>query len=189
MVTSAVLDTCVLVPGSLRDSLLRAAQAGLYRACWSDDILDELGRNLVRAGKLSQDKADRLLHVVRDAFPEAVVHDYAGLIDSLTCRPGDRHVLAAAIKGSAQIVVTFNLRHFPAAALRPHRVVAQHPDRFLSDLFLASPSQLVQIIVEQARDLRRPPATPDRVLATLAQHAPGFVQLLRQKVAERGADG
>ena len=66
------------------------------------------------------------------AVPDALVRDYAHLIPNLSLPdPNDRHVLAAAITASANVIVTFNLKDFPATALSPHGLVARHPDLFL----------------------------------------------------------
>ena len=69
---TVVLDTCVIYPADLRDTLLRQAERGLYRALWSDDILDELRRNLVEDG-FDVDSVDRLLTEMRRAFPDAEI--------------------------------------------------------------------------------------------------------------------
>lgn len=94
---SIVLDACVLFPASLRDMLLRAAEADLYRACFSRAILDEVERNLVDTGKMTRAQAARLGTNITGAFPDGLVSGYDALLPVLTCDPKDRHVLAAAI--------------------------------------------------------------------------------------------
>ncbi len=170
----AVLDACVLYPASLRDTLLRAAQARLYVPRWSRDLLDELLRNLVANGAVTPAAAVRLLTAMRTAFPQASVTDYDDLIPHLINHPKDRHVLAAAIRAQAQTIVTLNLRDFPAAALGPYDIQAQHPDEFLTALLITSPRRMIQIISEQAGDLKNSPKTAEDVLATLRLFAPGF---------------
>ena len=92
MAFSVVVDTCVLYPAHLRDTVLRLADRGLYRALWSADIVDELRRNLI---ELVDPKAvDRLLAQMAVAFPDAEVAGYQSLIDGLVCDPKDGHVLA-----------------------------------------------------------------------------------------------
>lgn len=73
MTYSALLDTCVLFPMYLRDSLLRLAVADLYRPLWSPDILAELHRALVREGATSADQAGRIITLIRTHFPEAEI--------------------------------------------------------------------------------------------------------------------
>ena len=128
----AVLDACVLVPAGLRDTLLRLAETPrLYVPKWSDEILCEVGRTLT--GKLGKtdEQAAHLLGELSRVFPEALVRETKCLEPALTNHAKDRHVLAAAIRSSAQCIVTFNLKHFPAEALNQHAVEALHPDEFL----------------------------------------------------------
>ena len=75
--TRAVLDACVLIPASLRDTLLRAAAAGLYQPCWSEDILAEVERNLELNQMTTRERAQRLVATMRRAFPQAMVIEYA----------------------------------------------------------------------------------------------------------------
>jgi hypothetical protein len=97
----AVLDACVLFPAALRDTLLRTAEACLYRPRWTDAILDEVRRNLVESGRISKGQAARLIDVMRGAFPSAMVAAYEHLIPFMTNHPKDRHVLAAAVASEA----------------------------------------------------------------------------------------
>lgn len=99
MAFAAVLDTCVLYPAHLRDTLLRMAERGLYRALWSADIVEELQRNQVEV--VDPGAVDRLLDQMATAFPDAEVTGHRPLIDGLTCDPTDRHVLAAAVRANA----------------------------------------------------------------------------------------
>lgn len=100
-----VLDTCVLFPNYLRDTLLRTAEAELYEPLWSAEILEELRRNIadkVSADKVSADKARVLVETMAGAFPDSLVTGYGRLIPVMTNDPKDRHVLAAAVRGQAQ---------------------------------------------------------------------------------------
>lgn len=110
-----VYDANVLYPSSVRDLLLRVARAGLVQAKWTDEILDEVFRN-IKANRPDLDPArlDRTRKLMNDAIADVLVSDYEPLIEILDLPdPGDRHVLAAAIKSSAQVIVTENLKHFP----------------------------------------------------------------------------
>ena len=107
-----VLDANVLFPFTLRDTLLRAAQAGLFQVYWSDEILDEAARNLVARGRITAEQAERLTTAIRGAFPEAVVTGHEPLIAAMPNEPKDRHVVAVAVKAGAQVIVTSNLRDF-----------------------------------------------------------------------------
>lgn len=111
---SAVLDTCTLYPAYLRDTLLRCAARDLFRPLWSADILDELDRNL--SDLIGAPLAARIRNLLGQHFPDSIVTGYKPLIDAMTTDPKDRHVLAAAVRGNADAVVTFNLKDFPASA-------------------------------------------------------------------------
>ncbi|CAN5653505.1 hypothetical protein BH24ACT5_BH24ACT5_13700 [soil metagenome] len=115
---SVVLDTCALYPAHLRDTLLRLAESGLYRGLWSDDIIEELHRNLIEVG-IPPGSVDRLIREMATAFPDAVVTGYGSLIDGLTCDPKHRHVLAAAVRAGAAPIVTFITDDFPEASVEP----------------------------------------------------------------------
>ena len=173
-----VLDACVLIPASLRDVLLRAAAARLYQPYWSEEILEEVRRNLVRREMTSPERAERLLETIRRAFPQAMISDYVHLIGEIDISSSDRHVLAAAIKAEADSIVTFNLRHFPSAALSGSNITVKHPDVFLSELASRVPLTMARIVVLQAADLRNPPVSIDNLLARLSIHVPTFVQLV-----------
>ena len=129
-----LLDTCILVPAVLRDVLLTAAEAGLYRPLWSPDILDALERTLTGDLGLEPAQASHARQEMEAFFPEALVTGYAHLSASMMNHDGDRHVLAAAVQGGTDIIVTENLRHFPVAACEPHEIEAISTDEFLCDL-------------------------------------------------------
>jgi predicted nucleic acid-binding protein len=178
-----VLDACVLIPMTLRDVLLRAADAGLYRPRWIDTILDEVRRNLLAAGVPSEEKAQKLVDTIAYYFPEATItEDYESIIDAMTNDPKDRHVLAAAVVSGSHLIVTENLRHFPDAALARFGVQAQAPDAFLVDLFDLAPARMVEIIKELAADRKNPPGTAHQVLDGLAKRTPTFAQLVRERL-------
>jgi predicted nucleic acid-binding protein len=93
----AFLDTCVLYPAYLCDTLLRLAEVSAYRPLWSTQVLDELRRNLVERG-LPPDRVDRRITQMTRSFPDAMVTGYESLIDGMSNDPKDRHVLAAAVR-------------------------------------------------------------------------------------------
>ncbi|MGA6162807.1 PIN domain-containing protein [Amycolatopsis magusensis] len=105
-------DACVLYPSTLRDLLIRLAQAGLVRAKWSDRILDEVFGNLAEnRPDLDPAQLDRTRKLMVTAVRDCLVTGYEPLIGAVELPdPDDRHVLAAAIKARAEILVTSNLR-------------------------------------------------------------------------------
>lgn len=175
-----VLDACVLIPAALRDTLLRAALWGLYRPYWSETILDETHRNLIKSGMMIPDQARHLTDTLREKFPRALVKGFEPLIPGMTNHPKDRHVVAAAVKAHAQVVVTFNLRDFPGDALAPYEIEAQHPDTFLTNLADLAPESLMEIIERQAAALRNPSKSYDDILHNLTGQVPEFAELMRQ---------
>lgn len=172
-----MLDANVLFPFSLRDTLLRAAQAARYRLHWSELILDEMARNLVQRGQTTPELAQKLVAAMTRAFPEAMVTGYEGLIAGMPNHPKDRHVAAVAVKVGAEVIVTSNLRDFRSL---PEDIQAQPPDAFLCDLFDLDPEGMSELVRKQAADLRRPPRTFDELLAGLGKMVPEFVAMLRR---------
>jgi len=111
---TAVYDANILYPAPLRDLFTRLAQAGLVRARWTETIHDEWTRNVLEdKPRTSAERIARTRTLMNDAVPDGIVSGYEDLIDSLTLPdPDDRHVLAAAIRGGAEVIVTFNLEDF-----------------------------------------------------------------------------
>lgn len=177
---TAVLDACVLVPVALADTLLRVAEKGLYRPLWSQRILGE-AQDAVEEIHPGTDAAKRFASM-REAFDDALVTGWEELEPGIHLPDeDDRHVVAAAVRGGAQGIITANAKDFPAAALEPLGLEAVHPDDFLLDQLDLSPPTLLQVIREQAAHTRRPPLTP-RDMATLLGRAgvPDFAdQILR----------
>jgi len=171
---TAVLDACVLVPIALADTLLRVAEKGLYRPLWTDRILSE-AQAAIEEVHPGVDVGKRFAGM-REAFDDSLITGWEDLEGGLSLPDeDDRHVVAAAIKGGAQAIITANLADFPAAALGPLGLEAVHPDDFLLDQLDLSPPTILQVIREQAAHTRRPPLTPQD-LATLLGRAgvPGF---------------
>ena len=175
----ALLDTSVLFPFYLRDTLLRAAELGLYQPRWTLEILHELQRVLVEQGQADATQVARLIGVLRAAFPEADVTGYQSLIGKMTNHLGDRHVLAAAVQAKADIVVTGNLRHFPKAAVEPHGIRVQSPDAFLLTFLDLAPDQMRRVLRDQAAEFQAPRLTAAEILDRLATTVPNYATALR----------
>lgn len=162
----AFLDTCVLYPACLCDTLLRLAEASAYRPLWSADVLTELRRNLVERG-ISPERVDRRINQMCRSFPDALVAGYESFIEGMTNDPKDRHVLAAAVLANAEVLVTFNISDFGERALKPYDVVAIHPDDFLLDQLDLYPGTTLEVLRQQAASYRRQPNTVAGVLVLL----------------------
>lgn len=181
---AAVLDTCVLFREAPRDTLLRAAQRGLYRPHRGRRILDELRVNLVDHTSMDEANARRLIGIIQEVFPESEVRGHESIEEQMTNDPKDRHVAAAAVRCGAQVIATFNSHHDPTASLHDYDIEAQTPDEFLCNLLDLAPDDMVDIVREQARDLRHPPMTAEALLDRLARHVPSFAALIRQHFAK-----
>lgn len=127
---TAVYDACVLYPAPLRDFLMWLALSGRFRARWSAQIHDEWKRNLIKnRPDITAEQLDRTADLMDLAIPDGRVTGHEVLIEGLTLPDsGDRHVLAAAIRCHASVIVTFNERDFPADVLGAFGLEAQHPD-------------------------------------------------------------
>lgn len=169
---------------TLRDTLLRAAVKRLYRLHLTEEILDEVRRNLLKSGRIADPRlADRLVEQIRRAFPGSMVEGYSTLMPKMANHPKDRHVLAAAVAAGASVIVTHNLGDFPIQALDPYRVIAQSPDDFLVALYAASPDAMHRILQEQSASLRFPQMSVEEILDRLAhQQVPRFADLMRKRV-------
>ena len=173
---TAVYDACVLYPASLRDLLIRLAQTGLFRARWTNEILDECFRNIAaKRPELKLEALERTRDLMNRAIRDVVVDGYQILISGLDLPdPDDRHVLAAAIRCGAEVIVTSNLRHFPADKLARYELEAQHPDEFVLNLIDLDPVAVSSVVREQAAALKNPPLSVLDVLASL--ESAGLVQ-------------
>lgn len=128
-----VIDACVLVNAPVRDTLLRLAEKGLYLPRWSEQIIGELALTLDQKLAVSEEKVRRLIEELKNHFSDACVEGYEPLIHNMTNHEGDRHVLAAAVRCGAEVITTFNVKHFPDNALEPWDIELRSPDDFLVD--------------------------------------------------------
>jgi predicted nucleic acid-binding protein len=178
----AVYDACVLYPAPIRDLLIRLASTGLFRAHWTEHIHEEWIRTLKRQRPdIDDQKLDRLRRQIDSAVPDCLVTGYEPLIETL-CLPDadDRHVLAAAIKSGASVIVTTNLKHFPVDELAKFAIEVQHPDEFVHHLCGLHMGAVVRVVREQRQDLKSPPKTVDEMLETfLASGLSETVSVLR----------
>jgi predicted nucleic acid-binding protein len=178
-----VLDACVLLPASIRDTLLRTADAGLYRLHLTNNILEEVRRNLVKKEIIQESDAKNLIDKIKHYFPESFVAQHNMQIPSMPVNEKDRHVLAAAVASDSQVIVTQNLKDFPPHLLNSFDVEAQSPDDFLVNLFDPDTEHIIiKILINQAGDLRNPSKTVLELLDTLNQHTPNFVDLVRSSL-------
>lgn len=179
-----LFDACVLYPAPLRDFLLRLATTGLFAAKWTEHIHDEWIRNLAADRPELSDKLSRTRALMNAAVPDCLVTGYEDLIPGLALPdPNDRHVLAAAIRSGAQIIVTFNLKDFPPLALAPFGIESMHPDAFVEHQFDLYQGAVIGVAKSHRAALRNPPKSPEAYIETLAgQGLPVTADKLRDYV-------
>jgi predicted nucleic acid-binding protein len=167
----AVLDANVLYPAPLRDYLLRLASLELYKPKWTNDIQEEWIRNLlINRRDLKSEKLKITQDAMNSAFPDANITNYEELISSLQLPDDkDRHILAAAIRGNADVIVTFNLKDFPPDYLKLYDIEVQDPDEFISNLINLDKLKSENAIQNLIRSLQNPPKSREEVLETLAK--------------------
>lgn len=165
----AFLDASVLYPASLRNLLMRLAVRDLFQARWSRRVHDEWIRAVLRdRPDLTEDQLQRTRAAMDRHSQDSLVTGYEALIPTLVLPdPNDRHVLAAAIVSGAEVIVTRNLRDFPAEVLDRFAIEAQHPDVFVRQMIDLAPFQVAGAIQEQAAQLVRPPVSVNELLAVL----------------------
>ena len=179
---SALLDACVLVPNALCDTLLRRAERGFYRPLWSERILDETAWAVQRVHpELDLLRVRRRIDTMNATFDDALVEGWEQVSAGLDLPDdNDRHVVAAAVRGGAQVIVTFNVKDLPDDRLLPTGVGVEHPDEFFLDQLDLLPGVTYQVLTRQARDLLNPPSDLDGVLNRLERcGVPRFADAIR----------
>lgn len=182
---TVILDACVLYAAPLRDLLLSLAATGIFRARWTHLIQDEWMRNLAaNRPDLKPEALRRTMTTMNDAIEDCLVEGFECMVASLTLPdPDDRHVLAAAIVGHADAIVTFNLRDFPEKNVGPHGIEVLHPDDFLIAQYDLDPIGVLTSVKAIRARLRHPPKTAEELIATYAaQGLPQICTILRDAV-------
>ena len=183
---AAVLDANVLHPIMTTQVLLRLADRGLFRPIWSREILDEVQESLERRG-IDSGKIERRISVMEAHYPEAMAEDVGRFLSAVpdAVEADDRHVVAAALAGKADAIVTNDLDDIPPDALSELSIEVQSLDSFLLNQLTLDPDAVYEVFAEIEDDLRRPPMTIDDVVNALGQHAPDFAVAMRAEIASR----
>ena len=175
-----VLDANVLFPALLRDTLLRAAEHGLLHVHWSNEVMQELERNLITTGAMNDERATNLVRSMNSAFPDASVRGYEHHLPLMRNEAKDRHVAAAAVHADAALIVTFNLRDFRDL---PDGIRAIEPTALLCRLLDDHPTSVVALLREQAAFLKRPPSTLHELLNHMNTYLGEFADAVRAALA------
>jgi predicted nucleic acid-binding protein len=168
---TALLDANVLYPAPIRDILLQLAVEDLFRAKWTADIHREWIESLLR-NEPQRDRAalERTRTLMDTAVRDAIITGYESLIETLALPdPDDRHVLAAAIVGRCDVILTQNLVDFPEEVLKVYGIEAQHPDDFLASQLIRAPGRFCTAIRKVRARLKNPPYSVPDYLAILTR--------------------
>jgi predicted nucleic acid-binding protein len=179
----ACLDADVLHPWILCDLMLRLTDRGLFRAAWSERILDETIDSIHRSRPdLTEEQLRHRYDAMTEQFPEAMIDrpepfetSVPGEVD-----PGDRHVVAAALAARANVIVTQNVPDFAPDAVARIGILVQHPDEFLVHQWWLDPTVVFAELEDMARATSRPSLTLDEILEGLARIAPSFAAVVRE---------
>jgi predicted nucleic acid-binding protein len=180
--TGVFLDACVLVPITLTNVLLTAAESDLIRPYWSHTVVEEA---VAAIREISPDRPEaqvrRRFAAMDVAFSDSLVEgDPAAVADLRLPDSDDLHVVAAAVAANADLIVTDNTADFPAKALGAVGLRATTPGELLSSMLSSSPEAMLNIMRQAVATLTRPPITLDEILATLERcWAADFVAELR----------
>ena len=153
----AVFDACTLYPFHLRNIIVQAAVDRLVEARWTDEIRDEWVRSLAAdTPTIPIERLQTTRRLMNDALPGATISGYEDLVPTVSLPdPDDRHVVAAAIAAGASIILPWNLKDFPAEALKKYRLRRHTPDAFLSGLYYKVPDLVVGSLANARRNLNK----------------------------------
>jgi predicted nucleic acid-binding protein len=186
---TVLYDANVLYPFYLRDLLIQLA---LDRAKWTDKINEEWSSHLIlKNPHISQQTINNTIEKMNKAVPDSLVRNFESLINSINLPDlNDRHVLAAAIKGKAQVIVTYNKKDFPSDELNKYDIEAQLPDEFLSNLINLSPNKVFNSVQKVRNRLNNPPHTIENLIEVYRKQKLitlcNFLLLTGQKELMRG---
>jgi predicted nucleic acid-binding protein len=183
---TALVDASVLYSGILTDLIIETSRSGIYMARWSNDIHEEwISALLSRRPDLTRAALERRRNAMDEAVPDCLVTGYEPLVGAVQLPdPDDNHVLAAAIAGHADVIVTRNLKHFPSEILASHQLEAQDPDTFLIHQRGLDEGRFLESVRAIRRRLMNPPKSPDEWLEGLEKA--GLVVLASELRKGRG---
>lgn len=149
------------------------ALQGLYRPRWTDLIHAEWMRSVRRDyPDITAEHVERIRDLMNAHVADCLVEGFETLVSTVNLPDADdRHVLAAAIRSGAEVIVTANLADFPDVELARHGVAAEHPDQFVMGLIADSPLGVFEAARQHRRSLKNPPLSVDAYLAALRRQS------------------
>ncbi|MFW7382385.1 MAG: PIN domain-containing protein [Oligoflexus sp.] len=179
---SVIYDACVLYPNALRDFLMWLSLEGFYKAKWTRMIHDEWTRNLNKnhPQTCTLEKLEKIVSTMNTAVPDALIEGFEDLIPSVSLPdPDDRHVLAAAIKEKAQVIVTDNISDFPTPDVAKWDVEAQTADDFVLNCWNIAPAAVVNALTNMSNNKKHPPMSVLEIIEKLMALSPGLKKSMR----------
>ena len=163
-----LLDTCVIYPTVMRHVLLSVATRGVFTPLWSARIIEEWRRAALKLGPEGAAQAESEAALLRLQWPNAEV-TWPGSLESRLWLPdaADTHVLAAAVSGSADVILTLNAKDFPRNILAEEGVSRADPDTYLRGVFEAQPDLVADACAEVLTEARRLSSAPWEMRALL----------------------
>lgn len=182
---TAILDANVLYPTLIRDTLLSLAVERLYHARWSATIHEEWTRNLLKDRPDLIGKLDVVVERMNASVPDCLVTNYQALAKLIELPdPDDRHVVAAAIVGHADAIVTFNTKDFPTAVLQPYGIDVQHPDEFVMNQLQLQQIPAIAAIKKMRARWTNPARSAQELIAAFEKRGlPMTADFLREAIA------
>lgn len=157
MTVRVLIDACVLYPTVMREMVLGAARLGAFDPLWSARILEEWARAANKIGPTGEAQARGEIALLRAAWPRAEVAPNLGVERRLYLPDeNDIHVLAAAIAGNADVIMTLNAKDFPRGTLAEEGLKRVDPDSYLHAIWIDRPERMESVaksILDQARRL------------------------------------
>ena len=151
-----LLDACVIYPTVMRQMILGVAGAGAFAPLWSERIIGEWLHAAAKLGPDAQAQAAGEAALMAARWPDARVTYKPSLEDRLWLPdPADTHVLAAAIAGSADGILTLNARDFPRNILAEEGLWRADPDGFLHGIWQARPEIVSEVAAGVLAEARR----------------------------------
>lgn len=182
----ALFDSCVFFSAFRRGLFMRLAMSGLFRARWTRAIhrewIDAVAR---RYPDVSRSSLEQLSDKMDEHAEGSLVSGFEGLIDGFRLPDqNDRHVLAAAVHGGADLIVTLNLRHFPPELLAEHGLSACHPDEFAMDLLMADSTSVLRAVRADRASLTRPAYSAEEYILRVQSKGemPVFARALHEHI-------
>jgi hypothetical protein len=183
----AVFDACILYPFHVRNILVQAAVDRLVEARWTDEIHDEWIRNLATsAPAIPMERLQNTRRLMNDALPEAMVSGYKHHVPAVNLPdPDDRHVVAAGIAAGAAIILTWNLRDFPANELKRFGLRRETPDAFMTGLYDKVPDLTIGSLANARRNLSKTQVSASGFIGILkSQDLTQLAQRVQKHIAD-----